>query len=156
MNAPPFSASNYPHVCNQWKGANGGYDMYKRKLLLALLVLAVAPLMASANDSISSSLDGLKQVKSFPLFGRADSWHELDRDSLIVWSSFSRPYLLKLRRPSRDMRFVHAIGLTSTAGSVSARFDDVIVDGWPYRIESIYALDRAQAKELLSNAHRST
>lgn len=130
--------------------------MRKLKLLLVLLCAIAVPAYAAKSTESAYSLSDLDQVKSIPTFGRFDNWHELGSDALIVWASPGRPYLIKLTRPSYDLRFVQQIAITSTVGQVVAHFDSVLVDGLPYRIESIYKLDRPTAKELISSAHRTT
>lgn len=130
--------------------------MRKRNLLTTLLCALTAPTLAATTAEPTYALEDLSQVGSIPTFGEFDRWRELGNDTLIVWTSPSRPYLLKLRRPSHDLRFVQQIGITNSVGRVMAGFDDVLIDGWPYRIESIYKLDRPTAKELVSSAHRKT
>ena len=80
-------------------------------------------------------------------FGRLHSWRAVSRDELIVWSSPSRPYLVKIWRPTSSLRFAHAIGITSTAGTVT-KFDRVIVDGQRVPIKSITAIDKETAKAM--------
>lgn len=120
-----------------------------RKILLTTLLcipamaLAFAPPVPDDHDAI---------VRSFSTFGRLTGWQPLDRDSLIVWVSPKRAYLIDLERPSPYLRHTQRIGITSLNGRVNARFDYVLVDGVRYPIETIYALDRAEAKALLSDA----
>ena len=85
-------------------------------------------------------------VESFHFFGRLDSWRAVDRDTLIVWTTAFRPYLIELGRPSPRLRFAHVIGVSSTVGRVHSRLDEIYVDGFPYRIKSIYRLTPAQAR----------
>lgn len=122
--------------------------MHIRYLSAVIIGIALLPMLANA-ASTPGPANELREVRSFRLMGHT-SWRSLDRDTLIVWTSPSRPYLVELRHPSPDLRFAQAIGVTSLAGRVSAGFDDVIVEGSRYPIRSIYALDRAHARELLS------
>jgi hypothetical protein len=87
-----------------------------------------------------------EQIDRFHFFGRFDSWRVVDRDTLIVWTTPFKPYLIELRRPSPELRFAHVIGITSTVGMVHSRLDDVYIDGWPYRIKAIYRLTAEQAR----------
>lgn len=155
MSEAACSGSKYPHQKVQARPLTGDPVMYKRYVLPLLLCFAGLPTMATATES-ANALEDLAEVNSFRLLGQASDWNALDRDTLIVWASPSRAYLIELQRPSHDLRFAQAIGLTSTAGRVAAGFDDVLIEGWSYRIKSIHALDRARTKELLSNAHRTT
>jgi len=54
--------------------------------------------------------------------------------------------------PSYDLRFVQHIGVTSSAGTVFAKFDSVVVDGRRIPIQSIYALDRYTARHMKKSA----
>lgn len=80
-------------------------------------------------------------------FGRLHSWRAISRDELVVWASPSRPYLITLSHRNPNLRFAHAIGVTSHTGRIS-KFESVIVDGWRTPIKSIVALDRETAKSL--------
>ena len=103
-----------------------------------------------AQTSIAPSSLAPEPVDSFNTFGRFDSWRVVDRDTLIVWVTPARPYLIKLRRPSPRLRFAQAIGISSTVGKVHARLDQIYVDGWPYQIEAIHRLTREQARSWTS------
>ena len=46
--------------------------------------------------------------------------------------------------------FVEHVGVTSTGHELYARFDSVIVRGFPYRIASIHAISREAARTLRS------
>ena len=102
--------------------------------LLALSVPAVASTEVRANQSIW-------------LGSGYSNWRAVSRDELILWAAPSRPYLIKIWRPVTSLRFVHAIGITSTAGRVT-KFDKVIVDGQRLPIKSITPLDLETAKNM--------
>jgi len=85
-------------------------------------------------------------IDQFNFFGRLDGWRAVDRDTLIVWTTPFKPYLIELRRPAGSLRFAEVIGLTSTAGRVDARFDEVRVDGFRYPIRAMYRLTKEQAR----------
>ncbi|OLB10544.1 MAG: hypothetical protein AUH10_11915 [Gammaproteobacteria bacterium 13_2_20CM_66_19] len=83
--------------------------------------------------------------------GRFDSWQPVGRDELVVFTSPSDAYLLKVAQPCQNLQFANRIGVTSTAGSVSSRFDSVIVGqtpGWRDRcqIEEIRKVDYRRMK----------
>ncbi len=88
----------------------------------------------------------LEAVDKFHFFGRLDGWRAVDRNTLIVWTTPFKPYLIKLRRPASALRFAEYIGVTSTAGTVRARLDNVRVDGFRYPIKSIHPLTKQQAR----------
>lgn len=89
----------------------------------------------------------LEAVDRIQTWGRLDDFRALDRQTLIVWATPFKPYLVKLSWPSPDLNFAQAIGVTSTAGAVT-RFDSILVDGRRYPIDAMYRLDRDQAKAL--------
>lgn len=113
-------------------------------LVLGLSQVAVAA-VRSGNDMAYENLD---RVGQFSLLSGLYGWNIVDDDSIIVWASPFRPFLIDLSRKSRGLRFVNRIGVTSTAGHVYEKFDSVIIDGIRYPIQDIYRLDRESAKRL--------
>ncbi len=129
------------------------------KKLIALglfLVVGITPSMASVAPIDETGDHVFTQVDSFRVVGNAHNWYALDRNSLIVWATPSKAYLLELRHPSPDLRYAFEIGLTSSLGRVSKGFDDVIVDGWRYPIRKIYQLDKAEARAMASKRRESS
>jgi hypothetical protein len=88
----------------------------------------------------------LERVESFSLLGRPHSWRAVDEDTVIVWATASRPYLVELAFPSYDLDFIHVIGVTSIGSRVYAKFDSVRIGGFNYPIDSIYKMTREEAK----------
>ena len=115
----------------------------------ALLLTGVAFASTEALDEATPQVELSvvpQPVDSFHFFGRLDSWRAVDQDTLIVWTTAFRPYLIELGRPSHRLRFAHVIGISSTVGTVRSRLDEIYVDGMPYGIKSIYRLTPAQAR----------
>lgn len=124
----------------------------RTRILAALLVLGLAG-AAQAASGVERAADGaLEPVDRIRISHRLDGWRAIDRDTLIVWATPFRPYLVELSRPSNGLRFAHAIGVTSTAGTVYAKFDSVIVDGFRYPIRAIYSIDRDTARHMKKSA----
>ena len=115
------------------------------------LTLAAAALLALATPLHAAPQSGSEYKANQSIWlgsgGRISNWRPISRDELIIWASPSKPYLVKIWRPFTSLRFVQAIGVTSTTGHVT-KFDSVIVDGQRLPIKSIVALDRETAKEL--------
>lgn len=88
----------------------------------------------------------LEQVDSIPALTRLHSWNVIDDDTLIVWASPSKPYLVELFRPSRELKFAWSIGVTSFGSRIHAKFDSVEVEGFSYPIREIYKLSRDDAE----------
>ncbi|GAB2515865.1 DUF6491 family protein [Lysobacter humi (ex Lee et al. 2017)] len=63
-------------------------------------------------------------VRSFSAIGRVDSWTPLTDDSIVVWTSPRRAYLLSVPG-CPDLDFAHGIALSESAGQVHAGFDRV-------------------------------
>ena len=120
----------------------------KKLILLTLLSVGLVGMSQAANATDHAASGDMRPVDHFWTFGDMDGWRPLGRDSLIVWATAFRPYLIKLSRPSFELRFEHTIGVTSTGGTVFAKFDSVIVDGIRYPIRAIYELDPKTARHM--------
>ena len=64
-------------------------------------------------------------VTSFHFFNLW-SWEPLSDSELVVYTRPSQAWLLDLDGTCQNLEFTHAIGLTSSTGEVSARFDKVL------------------------------
>jgi hypothetical protein len=118
----------------------------KRFLLLSIVALGTAAAASAAESVPGPTMPIMNPVRSFQIFGRLDAWQPVDRDSLIVWVTPSRPYLVDLKYGSPDLRFSDVVGVTSTVGRVHAKADSVVIRGIKYPIETIYELDPIQAR----------
>jgi hypothetical protein len=130
---------------------------------LAALTLGVGMSPASfarpadnpANSEVRSVEPGQgvgEEVDSFAMLTRPYSWTAIDDDTLLVWTTPWQAYLVELAFPSHDLRFAHAIGLTSVGSRVYAKFDAVRVRGFRYPIQGIFKLTRDEAKGLTARA----
>ncbi len=113
----------------------------------ALLVLSV-PTFATSTPGPDSVVKNSIWLGSS---GNLSNWRAISRDELIIWATPFKPYLVKIWRPFRSLRFVQTIGVTSTTGRVTT-LDSVIVDGQRLPIKTIVALDREAAKSLKWNS----
>ena len=92
------------------------------------------------------------EVNSFSFFGRLNGWTPLGDSALAVWTRPGEAWLLELFGPCPDLEYTQAIGLTSSASRVYARFDKVLVrgpmsDGIPCNIQTIRSLDVKALRE---------
>ena len=119
------------------------------KLAILLGVFATAGIGAPAGPSASKpkASEGFARVDSMPA-GRLHGFSVVSDDTLIVWTSPRKAYLVRLFRPSRELKFASAVGMTSFDSRIHARFDAVEVNGWSYPIREIYELSRDDAKTL--------
>ena len=130
------------------------------KILLSMLFAATLVLASCA--STPSMSDGQKlalyrahagaPVSSFHYFGRFDSWTDLGDSAVAIWTRPSEAWLLELAGPCNGLEFTPVIGLTSTTGMVSARFDKVLVRNggvpdFPCTIQTIRPLDTKALKQ---------
>lgn len=90
----------------------------------------------------------LEAVDSIPALTRPHGWTVLDDETLIIWAAPRKPYLVRLFRPSPELKFAHAIGVTSFGSRIHARFDSVEVDGFSYPIREIYRMSRDDANAM--------
>ena len=81
-------------------------------------------------------------------------WELVGDYKVVVWPRLNEAYLLTVDPPCQDLRWAQKIGVTSTANSVSKRFDSVLVGKFKCRINEIrpidykkYLADRKAAKE---------
>jgi len=91
-------------------------------------------------------------VESFPYFGRVSSWTPLGPESLAVWTSPSRAWLLEVDGACSDLVFAQGVQLSASTGRVNARFDHVTpigtgVNSIPCRIREIRPVDVAAFRE---------
>lgn len=91
-------------------------------------------------------------VESFRYFGRVSSWTPLGDESLAIWTTPSRAYLLDVDGPCNDLAFAQAIRLSESVGMVHARFDTVTplgtgIRNLPCRIREIRPLDVKALRE---------
>lgn len=103
-----------------------------------------------AGDEVVTPVDpsNLRQVNRIPIHTRLHSWTAIDDDTLIVWASASKPYLIELARPVQQLTHTTRLGVTSRGREVRAGFDSVEIDGFRYPIAEIYQLTRDDAETL--------
>ena len=121
-----------------------------KTLIATLLIAAAASTTAQAAAEIQERdfplVTSLEPVASIPAWGRLHSWNVVDNETLIVWATPFRPYLVKLFHPSPELKFAWAIGVTSFGSRIHAKFDSVEVEGFSYPIREIYKLSREEAE----------
>lgn len=117
--------------------------------MIFIAAVGLIPALHATEAPVEQGLGpSLEAVESIPALTRLHGWKVVDDDSLIVWATAAKPYLLELDRPSHDLKFAETIGVTEFAGQIHSRFDSVWIRGLPYRIDRIYKLSREDAKAL--------
>lgn len=84
-------------------------------------------------------------VRSFHFFSLW-SWEPLGESQVVVYTRPSQAWLLDLDGPCENLQYTQAIGLTSSSGEVSTRFDKVLTGGryFPCMITQIRPVDLKQ------------
>jgi len=109
---------------------------------------------AAASEDNADQAQAYERVDSMLIWRHPYSWQPVDDKTVIVWANAFDPYLVTLAFPSHDMKFVQAIGVSSSGPRVYAKFDAVTIRGFRYPIDSIYKLSRDEAKNL-TDRHKS-
>lgn len=125
----------------------------KRLTFLALLGLGIASL-ARAETAVEEAVpaSAYEPVDVIPALLGFWDFDVIDNDTLILWTTPFRPYLVELAYPSPDIRFAHAIRVESATKLVHARFDSVRIRGLRYPIAEIFKVTRDEARRLRSGA----
>lgn len=98
-------------------------------IILATTILAAGGCASATTDAEKLALyraHAQAPVDRFRYLGRIDGWTPLGDSALAIWTRPGEAYLLEVDGPCNDLEFAHAIGVTSSTGSVHARFDKVI------------------------------
>jgi len=101
-----------------------------KRLLITLAALAL-PACASGGTPDSDRLalyqaHAMPPIEGFRYLNRIDGWTPLGDTAVAIWTRPNEAYLLEVDTPCPDLEFARAIGLTSSSGTVSSRFDKVI------------------------------
>lgn len=95
----------------------------------------------------TEKLERTGSINAFKLNG----WRYLNRDYLVLFSSFRRPYLVEIAGMCYELDFSHTIGIHRSGTRLSEKFDSIFVPGHPHQkcfIKSIHKLTREQADQL--------
>ncbi len=80
-------------------------------------------------------------VDHYTWLGRYDGWKPLSANEVLVWTTPSQAYLIRVAPPCEDLRFASHIGLTSTMHTVYTHMDFVKVRHWRCPISEIRPVD---------------
>ena len=121
----------------------------QRIVLGTVLALGLGSIAQAATETRDArTIPPFESVRSISALGGLQDFDVIDNETLILWTSRSQPYLVKLFAPSHDLRFAHAIAVESTTSRIHAKFDSVRIGGFRYPIDGIYKLTRDEAKKL--------
>jgi hypothetical protein len=120
--------------------------------LVASSLLAVMLLVGCSSGGIPKHEDEAQVRERFAAYasepidrmswmGQYYSWEPIGENQLVVFTTPSDAYLLKVSGPCTDLKFVTSIGLTSTGSAVYSRLDSVKVRRWRCPIAEIRKVD---------------
>jgi len=125
----------------------------KRLAIAGLLALGASSIaQAAAETKDVSEAPAYEPVRSIWAYGGFSDFDVIDNDTLILWATPFRPYLVELRAPSHDLRFAHVIGVESRTSRIYSKFDSVRIRGFRYPIGQIYKLSRDEARQLIQES----
>lgn len=81
-----------------------------------------------------------KPVEQFTWVVNRSSW-PIDRDQLVAWTNINQAYLVTVASPCPNLRLADHVGISSTAGTVDARYDRVFAQGRTCLIKTIQPVD---------------
>lgn len=100
-----------------------------------------------------NDIEPVKKISTF----RYNGWRYLDDEHLLLSASPTRPYLITLAQPCREIKWANALAINYSGSVLMSRFDSVYVPAelgrTPARkciIEQIHPLDKQQKKALLA------
>lgn len=135
-----------------------------RTTLIRMLVLAAVILSACATSPERLQLRQqelaayekhagaeVDRIRSF----RVSSWQSVSDSSLLLEARLNEWYLVDVFRPCLDLPFATTIGVQTSMSMVQAKFDSIIVNGQPCRIERIRPINERAVREELKAVRES-
>lgn len=115
--------------------------------LLAISASACAQTREVQDKNLAAYLEYAGEPVDHFRFWNLTSWELVGPQKLVVWPTLKEAYLLTVDQPCTDLEWAKAISITSSAHTVSARFDSVDVGREKCRIMEIRPIDYAQYKK---------
>jgi hypothetical protein len=111
---------------------------------LTLLAACASSGMRESDEQVRDRYNAYagEPIDHFVWLGHFDSWEPVGRHELVVKTSPSEAYLIKVGPPCDELPFKTRIGLTSTGGAVYTHMDSVTTGGgWRCPIDEIRKVD---------------
>jgi hypothetical protein len=90
-------------------------------------------------------------IQQFTWFGHYDSWEPIGTNELMVRTTSTQAYLIRVAPPCENLEFTNRIEITSSANTVYAHFDFVKVGQrtghWRCPIQEIRPLDYLKMRQ---------
>ena len=91
------------------------------------------------------------RIRSF----RVSGWQSVSDRSLLLEARLNEWYLVDVYGPCLDLPFATTIGVQTSMNQVQAKFDSIIVNGHPCRIERIRPVDQRAVRDELKALRES-
>jgi hypothetical protein len=119
-------------------------------VVLAATLLAACTAPAPRKEELATEAKFLKfagpPIPSFTYLGRYDGFRTLGDKEVVIFTTVSDAYLIRVLDPCINLQFADRVGLTSTNHTVTKQFDFVISDHERCRIDSIRHIDYSAFK----------
>ncbi|HEX3838857.1 MAG TPA: DUF6491 family protein [Steroidobacteraceae bacterium] len=113
--------------------------------MLAVALLAGCTAPAPRKEDLAMEAKLLKfagpPIPSFTYLGHYDGFRTLGNKEVVIFTTVSDGYLIRVRDPCINLQFANVVGLTSTDHTVTSQFDFVISDHERCHIDSIRHID---------------
>jgi hypothetical protein len=127
-------------------------------VLLSAALITVACSGIPRRESDQETLDRYLRYAGPPVdqityLGHYDNWQTVSPRQIVLFTNINDAYLITVRPPCENLQFVPRIGITQTAGTISSRFDAVLVKGWRCQISEIRPIDYLRMRKDLREEH---
>jgi hypothetical protein len=120
-------------------------------IILAALVLAGCTTPPPNKREVATEANLLKfagpPIDSFHYLGHYDGFRTLGDNQVVLFTTVNDGYLIRVRDPCLNLRFVNRFGLTSTDKTVNRAFDYVLADRLRCPIDTIRHIDYRAYKQ---------
>lgn len=128
---------------------------HRRLIAMAAVAIGALGLLAgcagpSPREREAARLAQFESVAEPPVdsfrFWTLHKWESLGPEAIAVWTRLNEAYLLRVERPCFGLEYARAIAVSSTANTVTRRFDTVNFDHQKCRIAEIRPVDAKAVK----------
>jgi hypothetical protein len=95
-------------------------------------------------------------IERFTYLGHYSGWRPLGKGRAVFWTGINTAYMVTVAQPCESLEFARRVGLTSTNGTVDAKFDHLRVDGQACQIVEIRPIDYLALKRDQRAEHASS
>ena len=121
------------------------------KIMKSIVTAFAAALVASTSVTSAASIEGARDIRMYEKAAQSDvsqmpagslvHWQALDSQSLAVWTSNDKPWLVRVDQPCQGLMQADTVALTSRDGNVKVGTDAVELGSTQCRIATIQPVD---------------